>query len=735
MPRHFALVAAVPLAVLLLAAPLAARKASPASQPSLGVSGTRGVAAPVPAPAIVAVIHADRLGRPVSRYEYGMFIENIGPLVYRTLWAQMLDDRKFYFPIRPAPPHAAPPAQGFFRFMRPRHWRPIGPAAAVTMDARHPFVGRHSPRVQLAGAAPRGFRQSGLALVAGRHYTGHIYLRGTPGAAVTVSLAWGAGPAARQSHTFAHLSRAYQRYPFAFTAGAASTHAVFSITGAGRGSFHVGVVSLMPADNLDGFRPHVIALLRQLHSGFWRFPGGNFISDFHWYDAIGPRDHRRPTFDYAWHAMQPNDVGLPEFMTLCRLIGARPYITVNAGFGGALSAAHEVEYMNGAVTTRLGALRARYGHPAPYGVKFWDIGNEPYGPWELGRTDLKYYVLKHNQFARAMRRVDPNIVLLASGAMPDEETIEGIAAGLHLKNDQVPFCGPADWTCGFLQHSWGYFNGITEHWYARAGVRFDLARAIRGLRYHHMEAGYVPARQTVLQWVRVPSDRVHLKAEEWHVYQRRFPAMARKHIFMSMDEYAYTGAPPNLKLDLAYAMTFNEMLRHTGFLRMAAFTMGVSTLNITPTGSSLNTTGLLFQLYGRFMGAGMLPLAVTGNSPQPPPGPPIADGLPRSSAGSPTYPLDIFAALTPHRRFLRLAVINATADTQPLHLRLAAARLAGPGTLWELTGKSLAAANPPGHPPGVTVRRRALPGDPATVSVPPISVDIYQFPVAPSPTR
>lgn len=703
-----------------------------AACPALAAAHPGRAAPAVPAAAprpIVAVVHADRVGRPVSRYEYGMFIENLGPLVYRTLWAQMLDDRKFYVPIQAASAHV-PPAHGFFAFMRLRHWRPIGPANAITMDPRDPFVGRHSPRVQLGGAAPRGFRQCGLALAPGQRYTGRIYLRGTPGATVRVTLQWGAGPGDRQSRVFSHLTQAYQKFPLAFTTGAGASDGTLAITGTGRGSFHVGAASLMPADNLDGFRPRVIAQLRQLHSGFWRFPGGNYVSDFSWYDAVGNRDHRRPTFDYAWNAVQPNDVGLEEFMTLCRLIGAQPYITVNAGFGDAHSAAQEVEYMNGPVTTPMGAWRARNGHPAPYHVQFWDIGNEPYGTWELGRTDLKYYVLKHNAFARAMRRADPSITLLASGAMPDEETIEGIAASLHLKDDQVPFCSPADWTCGFLLHSWGNFSGITEHWYARAGVRFDLARAIRGLRYHGMEAGYVPDQETVLQWVRKPADRVHLKAEEWREYEHRFPRMVRQHIFMSMDEYAYTGAPPNLKLDLAYAMTFNEMLRHTSFLRMAAFTMGVSTLNISPTAAALNTTGLLFRLYGRLLGAGMLPLAVSGNSPLPPPGPPIADGLPRSRAGSPTYPLDVFAALTPGRRFLRVAVVNATAAVQPLALRLEGVRLAGRGTRWELTGGSLAAANPLGHPPGVTVRESPLTGHPSLLAVPPISVDIYQFPVA-----
>ena len=190
---------------------------------------------------------------------------------------------------------------------------------------------------------------------------------------------------------------------------------------------------------MQGFRPDTIALLRDLHAGMWRLPGGNFLSDWNWYDSIGDIDKRPPVFDNAWHAMQTNDLGMDELMTLCKLIGVDPYISVNAGFGDAHSAAEEVEYINGSVNTHMGALRAKNGHPEPYHVKFWNIGNEPYGSWQLGHTYLKYYVLKHNEFAQAMRKVDPSITLLASGAMPDEMTVEGQPRVLGMKDPAGPF--------------------------------------------------------------------------------------------------------------------------------------------------------------------------------------------------------------------------------------------------------------------------------------------------------
>jgi alpha-N-arabinofuranosidase len=690
-------------------------------------------AGPAPPKTIVANIDTTKVSEPVSKYQYGMFIEHIGSLIYRSLWSEMLDDRKFYYPISSKEPEAAArgPARRFGMLLL-RKWRPVCPDESVVMDKDQPFVGGQSPRIELDPSAPHGIRQSGLALLKGKRYSGYVILRGTPGARVNVTLISGGAANDRDTVSFAALPSTYQKFPLSFTAKADTGDGTLEITGTGSGNFHLGTVSLMPADNVEGFRRDTITLLRQLKSGFWRLPGGNFISGFNWYDSVGDRDKRPPDFDYAWNAVQPNDVGMDEFMNLCRLLGVEPYITVNAGFGDAHSAAEEVEYINGSVNTRLGAMRARNGHPEPYRVRLWNIGNEPYGTWQLGRTDLKYYVLKHNEFARAMRKVDPSITILASGAMPDEMTIEGMTRAMHLDNLQAQFGSDADWTGGLLAHCWGYFEGITEHWYSRAGYRFDLEHAKTDTPKPGIEVGYVPADETLLEWVRHPSNRVHLKAEEWQEYQRRFPDMTKK-IFLSNDEYAYTGAPTNLKLTLAYAMVLNEMLRHTDFLRMSAFTMGVSTLDFDQAAAILNTNGLLFKLYGDQMGAGLLPVAVSGDSPQPPPKYPVGGDQPGTNAGSPTYPLDIVAALSADRKYLTLAVVNATESVQPLALNVIGARLEGKPVLWEMTGKDLDAANRVGQEPQVEVKEVAMDDAPQILSVAPISVDIYRFPVAQGP--
>jgi alpha-L-arabinofuranosidase len=171
------------------------------------------------------------------------------------------------------------------------------------------------------------------------------------------------------------------------------------------------------------------------------------------------------------------------------------------------------------------------------------------------------------------------------------------------------------------------------------------------------------------------------------------------------------------------------MLRETDFLRMTAFTMGVSTLDYNQTSATLNTNGLLFKLYGEHLGAGSIPVALTGNSPQPAPTQHIVGDLPRTSAGSPTYPLDMVAALSADHKFLALAVVNATDSERKFDLTLDGVRLGGNATLWRMTGKDLDAANHFGQPPQVEVKEITIGEEPKSVSVAPISVDIYRFPV------
>ena len=651
----------------------------------------------------------------VTPYEYGMFIEPIGGLVARTLWAEMLDDRKFYYPIGPAASDAPPPvnAEG-----RPgvvyRKWRPIGGDAVVTMDTQHPYVGTQSARIAVSPDHVTGIGQSGIEVVRGRRYVGKLKLSGEPGVAVSVALVWGDRPQDRQVVPLPTPGADWSEASFAFTPTVAASDARLEITGTGTGPgvFRVGVVSLMPANNINGWRADATAIAKSLNSGFWRLPGGNFLSDWDWHEAIGPRDARPPMFDHAWSAMQPNDLGMDEWMDLRRILGVEPYVTVNAGLGDANSAAEEVEYLNGAATSGWGAKRAANGHPEPYRVKWWNIGNEPFGWWQIGKTSLDYFMIKHNEFAKAMRAKDPSITLIASGAMPDQLHPKGVQQNSSIESIQAKFGTEEDWTGGFFAKAWGNFDGITEHWYDRAEKRPDA-----------------PAADELIEFVRSPSNHVRMEAEEWAIYETKFPKIRAAKTFLSIDEYAYLAGPPTLKSSLAYAMVFQEMLRHTDFLTMSAFTTGVSTMDISPSAATLNATGTVFKLYGEHFGAGTVPLKVDGDVPQPEPKYPVGHAHPKVRAGSPTYPLDVIAGLSPDGTKLRLAVVNATFQPHRLNLALSGMRLRGGGRRWVMTGKTVEAANTIASPSGVTIIESKVAGTGA-VTVPPISAAIYEMPIA-----
>jgi alpha-L-arabinofuranosidase len=680
---------------------------------------------PTPPQPIVATLDASKLSEPISKYDYGMFIEHLGNIINHGLWSEMLDDRKFYYPVNSEQEKEPTGNPRRMQFLRMKKWRPVGPDEFVVMDHKSAYVGEQSPEIKLGNSPQHGIEQSGLALRKTKAYTGRIVLSGSPSAHVKVSLLWGPGPKDRETITIPPLHAAYAKFALKFTAAADTDDGRIQITGVGSGSFHVGAVSLMPADNVHGFRTDTTSLLRELDSGFYRLPGGNYISGYDWRDAIGDPDKRPPTWDYAWNVVQPNDVGIDEFMELCKILKVDPYITVNAGFGDDHSAADQVEYANGSIHTHMGALRAANGHPEPYHVKYWNVGNEPYGNWQLGRTALRYFLIKHNQFVKAMRKVDPSIVIIASGAMPDQMTVTNSARRATGKT-QAEFGTDGDWTGGLLDKSWGYFDGIGDHWYCYSGMRFDWTAGADDP-FLFDKNPFTPVEESLTEWARRPANRVREKAEAWEVYKKRFPAIEDKKIFVALDEWAESGMPPNMKLATSYAMVMQEMFRHTDFIKMAAFTFATSALDYNATDATFNTTGLMFRLYRKHYGT--LPIEVTGNSPQPAPKWPVGGDQPAVNAGSPTFPLDVAAAFSDDRKFLTVGVINPTTSTQELNLDLHGAQLSGASKMWRMSGANGNEANLLGQKPQVEITESALPDASTSLSVPPFSITIYEFPV------
>lgn len=165
----------------------------------------------------------------------------------------------------------------------------------------------------------------------------------------------------------------------------------------------------------SALRPDTLRLAQALKPTVIRYPGGNFASGYHWEDGIGPKDQRPVRMDKAWQSEESNQVGTDEFLAYCREVGAQPFLVVNDGSGTPEEAARWVAYCNDDASTEQGARRAANGHPEPYDVHWWGVGNEVWGQWQIGTTDAASYAKRLRAFVEAMRAVDPSIRIVAVG--------------------------------------------------------------------------------------------------------------------------------------------------------------------------------------------------------------------------------------------------------------------------------------------------------------------------------
>jgi len=602
-----------------------------------------------------AAIDAERAGQPMSKYIYGQFIEHLGRCIYQGIWAEMLEDRKFFLPV----------GEG------ESPWKPVGEAGLVRMDKVRAFTGEHTPRVTLGGKAPAGIAQGELALVEGKEYVGRIVLAGDTGAVpVNASLVWGEEPGARRTVEIRGITTAYKTFPLAFMAGASTESARLEIVSAGRGWFKIGTVSVMPADNVEGFRPDVLALLRELDAPIYRWPGGNFVSGYDWRDGIGDRDRRPPRKNPAWLGVEHNDVGVHEFLDLMRLIGSEPYITVNSGLGDVVMALEELEYVNGAAGTRMGKLRAANGRAEPWGVKYWAIGNEMYGSWQLGHMPLADYARKHTQFAVAMKEMDPSIKVVAVGEV-------------------------GRWSETMLAEASHHMDLISEHF-------------------------YVQEKPGLLGHVRQMPDAVRRIAEAHRKYRAEIPTLRPEPVPVALDEWNYwygphvygeLGTQYFLKDALGVAAALHEFARQSDVFDMANYAQTVNVIGAIKTSKTaavLDSTGVVLALYRERFGT--VPVEVTGS----------------------LEPLDVMACWKDEAKSeLTVSIVNPT--RRPVTLRIDAGKLKLPRTarLYLIAGDDPQACNVPGEPMAVAVHETADAPFGKKLTVPPLSISLYSFGVGP----
>ncbi len=352
----------------------------------------------------------------VHDHLYGANLEHIGQSIYGGVWAEMLRDRKFagndhMYTAASEGLHNVHPSIGIVV-----PWEALNPNYENVLfvhDNTTFYTGRQSQRITIRQAdnQPHGIKQAGLFLQAGHSYDVRVVLKGD-GQSVNVQLGdeiWLIDAAKDDWTTYEHT----------FSMSATQPNGALQITVTEQGHLWVGSASVMPSDHVNGFRADVVQALKDWTPTFLRWPGGNFVSAYHWVDGIGDRDKRASYLDPAWWLWEPHDVGMDEFIDLCRLVGSEPILTINMGDGTVEEAKAWVEYCNGDASTHYGAMRVANGYASPHNVKVWYVGNEQFGNWQVGHVDAETYARMYLEFARAMREVDPSLTLIAVGVPTD----------------------------------------------------------------------------------------------------------------------------------------------------------------------------------------------------------------------------------------------------------------------------------------------------------------------------
>ncbi|MCL2745338.1 MAG: hypothetical protein FWE67_15960, partial [Planctomycetaceae bacterium] len=329
----------------------------------------------------------------ISPLIYGQFIEHLGRCINGGgIWAEMLEDRKFFYPVGD----------------KESPWKSIY-ECRIRMVKDGEFVGEHSPQSYTTDEdQPRwlGVRQLEFAVRKGKSYTGYAWVKVSEGIEkVEVHFHWD-----QANHTLHEAFKQpvkvgdYYKIEFEFKPAVDSDNVEIEVAAFGKGTFTVGCVSLMPSDNVNGLRADTLELLHRLNSPIYRWPGGNFVSGYDWKDGIGDRDKRPPRKNPAWKGIEPNDFGINEFLSFCKTVKTLPYIAVNTGNGDVASAVEQLQYVNSdADDTPMGKLRKEHGYAEPYDVKYWGIGNEMYGKWQIGHMPVEKYIEKNNAFVDAFR--------------------------------------------------------------------------------------------------------------------------------------------------------------------------------------------------------------------------------------------------------------------------------------------------------------------------------------------
>ena len=431
-----------------------------------------------------------------------------------------------------------------------------------------------------------------------------------------------------------------------------------------------------PLSDARGFRRDVLEAARPLAFPILRWPGGNFVSGYHWLDGVGPKDERPRRSELAWYAEESNRFGTNEFIEYCRELGTEPFICVNMGSGTMDEAQAWVEYCNGTGNTSWANLRRRHGHAEPHRVRYWGLGNEMYGGWQIGNLEARDYVKRARAFAMVMKRTDPTIQLVGCGQTGWGEWDEVVLAGLA---EFIDF------------HSIHLYTGSTDH-YTTVMQSHQAERAVR-------ICAALIERVRHMQQIAHP---VHIAFDEWNVWYRTRSHADR--VGGVEERYTLTDA-------LAVASYLNAFIRQCRVVRMANFAQlvnAIAPIFTNKQGLFLQTIYHPLRLYAEHTLAQALDVHADGERYTLDPAQETAAGGGRVHHVADLGPfllIDAAASTDEAGREIAVALVNRDRDRDlTATVEVAGADVAGPVRVWEVNGPEVGAMNSFEHPRRVDVR-------------------------------
>jgi alpha-L-arabinofuranosidase len=310
-----------------------------------------------------------------------------------------------------------------------------------------------------------------------------------------------------------------------------------------------------PHADENGLRRDVLAALKEVGYTTVRYPGGNFLSGYRWQDGIGPKEQRPRRRELAWQSLETNQFGTDEFMTFCRALGAEPMLGVNLGTGTIQDAADLLEYCNAPAGTHFADLRAANGHPAPYDVRLWCLGNEMDGPWQIGHLDAIDYGKKAREAAKMMKWMDPRVQLVLAGS----------------SNTKMPTY--PEWDRLALELCWDKVDYLSMHYYARNDAN-DTASYLAYARHFEEHIDTLAAVLRYVKSLKRSNHNVYLSLDEWNVWYKDTSGQGGWQSGPPLSEELYS-----LEDALVVAQWLNVFLRKCDMLKMACVAQIVNTIS------------------------------------------------------------------------------------------------------------------------------------------------------------